>query len=556
MCLKAGDGRSVNALMKILFTLAAMGLLAFTVHAQNSLTNGLVAYYPFSGNANDAVGTNNGIIHGGVTLTADRAGSYNSAYLFNGVDGYINVGSPAGTNPTYLSEVAWVKIISREAAPEIPSPAEDIIISKRQESLGVANGAGWPELGVVSSGPNTGEGVISVAADYYTDDCIGTQAIATNVWFCICEVCSNGTYQLYLNGSLEGIAVDSHPLTSFDEMHLMNGGAWATFCNGVLDDVRIYNRPLSANEVAQLYNSEVEPHAAMAAAVLFNNFLVGASVTDNGAGYTNTPAVRFFGGGGGGAEAVAVVSNGLVTAINILSAGYGYTNAPLIVVDPPFINSPGLSFAPISQLTFNNLTVGANYQLQQFQSPYWVNVATNFTTTSTVSTQRVPGAPGSSTYRLVPSPVPAQAYATPMVINGFLVGADITIGGSGYSTPPTVMIVGDVGSGAIAAASVSGGAVTNIVLTDAGTDYADDVMIEIAPPPANALYPTFLPGLQLNSSGLIPYGTYQLQYQSALGTPWQNWGSSFISTNPVNSQSVLMTNSAGFFRMEYVPVSL
>jgi len=32
--------------------------------AQSFITNGLVAYYPFNGNANDAEGTNNGTIHG------------------------------------------------------------------------------------------------------------------------------------------------------------------------------------------------------------------------------------------------------------------------------------------------------------------------------------------------------------------------------------------------------------------------------------------------------------------------------------------------------------
>ena len=46
-----------------------------------NLQNGLVAYYPFCGNANDISGNgNNGIVNG-ATLTTDRFGNSNSAYL-------------------------------------------------------------------------------------------------------------------------------------------------------------------------------------------------------------------------------------------------------------------------------------------------------------------------------------------------------------------------------------------------------------------------------------------------------------------------------------------
>ena len=52
-------------------------------------TNGLVAYYPFNGNANDESGSgNNGTVNG-ATLTTDRFGNPNSAYLFNGINNYI-----------------------------------------------------------------------------------------------------------------------------------------------------------------------------------------------------------------------------------------------------------------------------------------------------------------------------------------------------------------------------------------------------------------------------------------------------------------------------------
>ena len=61
---------------------------------------------------------------------------------------------------------------------------------------------------------------------------------------------------------------------------------------------------------------------------MVNGFVVGATIIDGGYGYTNTPAVRFIGGGGGGAQAVAVVSNGMVIAVNVMAAGFGYTSTP------------------------------------------------------------------------------------------------------------------------------------------------------------------------------------------------------------------------------------
>src|SRR5277367_6826618 len=95
-------------------TTAFLAVFLTNAIAQSSLTNGLVAYYPFNGNANDASGNgNNGTIHGGVVLAPDRFGSNNSAFTFNGVDGYIDIGNPVGNSPASLTETAWVKIISR-----------------------------------------------------------------------------------------------------------------------------------------------------------------------------------------------------------------------------------------------------------------------------------------------------------------------------------------------------------------------------------------------------------------------------------------------------------
>jgi hypothetical protein len=171
---------------------------------------------------------------------------------------------------------------------------------------------------------------------------------------------------------------------------------------------------LSSNEVTQLYaiESATSPRTATGTATLTGSFVTSVSITDGGYGYTNTPLVRFIGGGGSGAQATAVVSNGVVIAINVFNAGYGYTSAPLVVIDPPFIPNPVLSIAPMSFLTFSNLTISGIYQLQRAVAWYWTNQPLNFTATGSIYTQMFAGIVGSGDYRLALNPVPNQAFAT------------------------------------------------------------------------------------------------------------------------------------------------
>ncbi len=75
----------------------------------------------------------------------------------------------------------------------------------------------------------------------------------------------------------------------------------------------------------------------------------------------------------------------------------------------------------------------------------------------------------------------APATATSNVISGFVIGATVTSGGSGYTAAPTVTITGN-GSGAAATATISGGSVTAINITNAGSGYTTGATITIAPP--------------------------------------------------------------------------
>jgi hypothetical protein len=92
-----------------------------TINGANSTTNnftstiltaGLVAYYPFSGNADDASGKGNDGIVSGATLTTDRFGNANSAYYFDGTSSYINCGNSTIFDLNNHTIVAWINIDS------------------------------------------------------------------------------------------------------------------------------------------------------------------------------------------------------------------------------------------------------------------------------------------------------------------------------------------------------------------------------------------------------------------------------------------------------------
>src|SRR5262245_47835685 len=82
---------------KTLFCCLFLYSVAF---GQVNLTQGLVAYYPFNGNANDASGNgNNGLLQNGVTFTADKYNNPNNAVHFDGINDFIQVANNGSLSP-------------------------------------------------------------------------------------------------------------------------------------------------------------------------------------------------------------------------------------------------------------------------------------------------------------------------------------------------------------------------------------------------------------------------------------------------------------------------
>ena len=97
-----------------LLRLAVMAILiGLPLELLGALNDGLIAWYDFTGNANDAsTNGNNGTVVG-AQLTTDRNNVPNQAYSFNGSSDYINIGK--GVKPNFpLTVTAWISPTSTD----------------------------------------------------------------------------------------------------------------------------------------------------------------------------------------------------------------------------------------------------------------------------------------------------------------------------------------------------------------------------------------------------------------------------------------------------------
>ena len=340
---------------------------------QNPVTNGLVAYYPFNGDANDASGNGKNGTANSVTSASDRFGFLNNAFAFNGTNSYIWMGTQV--RPPVLSASAWFQtgVITN-------SFGTQTILRDRFN--------GW-SIYVQANESNTG----FITADINRIDGSLVRLWATNaayndgLWHMATLTYDGYTGGLYVDGILQ----QSTTLGTYSSINFQPGGLAVgrdgdfsgSYFQGNIDEVRIYNRALSSNEVLQLYAYEPPclPHRATATAQLFNGVVSGVTMTDGGCGYTNAPIVLIQGGGGSGATATAVVSNGVVVSINITASGNGYTSNPNAYIYSPLGLQIGLLKAV--KPAFSDLLIGTNYQLQvSGDLVTWTNQNSPFTPTN------------------------------------------------------------------------------------------------------------------------------------------------------------------------------
>lgn len=219
--------------MKRVYFLVFFALIfIFNLKAQIP-TNGLAAYWPFDGNANDISGNNaNGTLYG-ATLASDRFGNSNQSYLFDGVDDYMNTNLNSGIS-NQLTIALWLKS-------ESTNDWSGIITSR-----GYANSfSGFSLL------PG---GNICFYINTYTYVFTSDFNILDNNWNFIAGTYDGSNLKLYINDSLIGITASSAGVSVPDFFKIGNDDISNNrFWKGYIDDVCIYNRALDDDELLAMY---------------------------------------------------------------------------------------------------------------------------------------------------------------------------------------------------------------------------------------------------------------------------------------------------------------
>ena len=224
----------------------------------NTSSNNLVAYYPFNANANDTIGTNHGTVNG-ATLTADRFGNANSAYSFDGIDDFIELGNINFANNDYTISF-WVNLNSTTTDNTVFSGANPSVLTNTFILSELNNGVGR----FLHRNPAGNIGGVDLS---------GVQSFPSNSWKFVSCVKQGSTLSYYVNGVLDNsvtnVAATNISSAIFVELGRLRNGAnsFIRYLNGKLDEVKIYNTALSASQVA----AEYTPGPSLIASYTFSN---------------------------------------------------------------------------------------------------------------------------------------------------------------------------------------------------------------------------------------------------------------------------------------------
>ncbi|PYJ87132.1 MAG: hypothetical protein DME22_02745 [Verrucomicrobia bacterium] len=248
-----------RALLRLAFVAALVRLPLQLLGS--TLDNGLIAWYPFTGNANDAsTNGNNGTVMG-AQLTTDRNGVPNQAYLFNGTTDYINVGQ--GVKPTFpLTITAWIY----PSASGVDVDSHTIFRSGTFNSTGNFNGVMFAYsgrgylYGIIGSGPFSDPNNYRSRQMTYPPS-----VISSNQWTHVALAWTDfQTTKFYVNGVLQadGTTGDGSSGTTIGTsatdgaIGIRDNPSYPAPFVGKLDEIRVYSRELTPSEINTL---AVEP---------------------------------------------------------------------------------------------------------------------------------------------------------------------------------------------------------------------------------------------------------------------------------------------------------
>ncbi len=221
---------------------------------QTSISNGLVAYFPLNGNANDSSSNgNNGVVNG-ASLTADRFGNPNSAYSF---DGYHEISAPS---KDYLNILGDMSISAWFFASGFPTFRTCYTILTKRVSIS----AGMPyDLCInyqYGYNNNSDYNKLMFASDSYYPNYQYLQSstnATNNKWSNIIATISGTNLKIYLDEVLVLDTIVNNSLRVANVSSLIIGGGArpdkpSEQFIGNLDDIRLYNRTLTQSEISYL----------------------------------------------------------------------------------------------------------------------------------------------------------------------------------------------------------------------------------------------------------------------------------------------------------------
>lgn len=208
---------------------------------------GLVAYYPFRGNANDESGNGwHGVVQG-ASPTTDRFGRYNQAYSFNGINNYIETTFSGILGQSARTISLWYNCNGLTQAGSILSYGYESSGSSFRCSV---------EPGVF--------GQVSPAIGLSWSYIKYGLFPASNTWHHVVYVVPNmsmpklNDIAVYYDGQRLQSVYNSYnetmPVNTLVGQNVVFGRYHiASYYQGALDDIRIYNRALTEQEIQSLF---------------------------------------------------------------------------------------------------------------------------------------------------------------------------------------------------------------------------------------------------------------------------------------------------------------
>jgi len=260
--------KNQNMKTKKLIKLILLLLFSINIYAQVPPyvpTNGLVGWWPFTGNANDLSGNGNNGTNNGATLTTDRFLNPNSAYSFNG-NNVISALNPLSSLSSDFSISNFVKFTNWNGGIFVHVGLDQV--GCPCNGFGVGYGGGQAN----SPGQNflSGWGGVSWNQSGYSFNNL-------NQWYHSTIVKFGNTLRYYINGLLVGTNIVSNFQTPTNSLYFGASAINTSNLNSILDDIGIWNRALNECEIKQLFNASVLPSPTVIASTSNSVICIGGS---------------------------------------------------------------------------------------------------------------------------------------------------------------------------------------------------------------------------------------------------------------------------------------